>query len=271
MPNPFVFGCITPHGSEIVEELAGGNPDLMRTTRESMTRLGELMSKSQPDTIIVLTPHGLRIHGQFSISNSENLYGELSEGDGKITIQRKNDRQLARAIQTTAQERGLPVAAVNYATAEGPLSCLPLDWGVVVPLQFMPETEIVVITPTRERSFADHLAFGNVLREVASKTEKRIAIIASCDWAHAHQEDGPYGFHAAAAELDREVVNLLKANKLESLVEFSPQFIEDAKPDGNWQTLILAGAIPEHERIVEVLSYEVPTYFGLICAEIKTR
>jgi hypothetical protein len=39
-----------------------------------------------------------------------------------------------------------------------------------------------------------------------------------------------------------------------------------AKPDGIWQTLILAVAIPPEEREVEFLSCETPTYFGLICA-----
>ena len=53
------------------------------------------------------------------------------------------------------------------------------------------------------------------------------------------------------------------------MTEFDEDFIEAAKPDGIWQTLILAGAIPPAERKIELLSYEVPTYFGLICAAVK--
>jgi len=41
--------------------------------------------------------------------------------------------------------------------------------------------------------------------------------------------------------------------------------IANAKPDGIWQSLILAGAIPLENRKSTFLSYEVPTYFGLIC------
>ncbi|MDN3017560.1 hypothetical protein PH210_15280 [Paenibacillus sp. BSR1-1] len=51
------------------------------------------------------------------------------------------------------------------------------------------------------------------------------------------------------------------------MADLERDFIGAAKPDGIWQTLILAGAIPSEERRVEFLSYEVPTYFGLICAK----
>ena len=91
-------------------------------------------------------------------------------------------------------------------------------------------------------------------------------LIASCDWAHAHDESGPYGFDPAAKSFDEQVVTLIKTNQLEKMADFQLDFIEAAKPDGIWQTLILAGAIPPEERNVEFLSYEAPTYFGLLCA-----
>ena len=51
------------------------------------------------------------------------------------------------------------------------------------------------------------------------------------------------------------------------MAEFDQEYIDAAKPDGIWQTLILAGAIPKEARNIHLYSYEVPTYFGLICAE----
>jgi aromatic ring-opening dioxygenase LigB subunit len=267
--NPFVFACIAPHGGEIIPELAGEKPERMLVTRNSLFELGNEMEKMKPDTIIVLTPHGTRINGQFSISDSERMLGTVEENESSYTMEKMIDRELARNISDQARECGLPVGTINYATAAGPFSCLPLDWGVIVPLRFMPNVPVVVITPSRELSYEQHLQFGNAMREAARKSSKRIGLIASCDWAHAHDENGPYGFHPAAKELDEEVVSLIKQNHLEKMAEFNQEYVDAAKPDGIWQTLILAGAIHTEERNIEFLSYEAPTYFGLICAAVK--
>jgi aromatic ring-opening dioxygenase LigB subunit len=262
---PFVFSCITPHGGELIPELTGSNPDRMNRTRENMKKLGFEMEKANPEVIILLTPHGTRIDRQFSISNSERMIGHLEENNASFSMERSVDRELAEAIYNLADEKGLPAGKINYGTSAGPYSCLPLDWGAIVPLRFMPDVPVVIITPSREISFENHVAFGNVIKQVAEATKKRIGLIASCDWSHAHDEQGPYGFHPDAKKLDEEVLTLIKKNQLESMMEFDPAYIENAKPDGIWQTLILAGAIPYENRNAELLSYEAPTYFGLIC------
>jgi aromatic ring-opening dioxygenase LigB subunit len=266
--NPFVFSCIAPHGGEIIPELEGSFPKRMSLTRESLTRLGINMEKANPETIIVLTPHGTRINGQFSISDSERMEGTVAENDATFAMDINVDRVLARNIAEFAAKANIPVGTINYATAAGPFSCLPLDWGAIVPLRFMPNVPIVVITPSRELSYEKHLQFGNVLREVVQASSKRIGLIASCDWSHTHDKTGPYGFDPAAKEFDQDVVTLIKENQLEKMAEFEDEYVEAAKPDGIWQTLILAGAILPEERKVEFFSYEAPTYFGLICASV---
>ncbi|WDL96209.1 extradiol ring-cleavage dioxygenase [Alicyclobacillus sp. ALC3] len=266
--NPFVFACITPHGGEVIPELAPDRVSLMATTRESMRALGQKMAEANPDVIIVVTPHGIRLDGFFAISDCERMTGEVDEGGPSVTLERQVCRTLARGIVDAAQARDLPVAAVNYATAAGPLSCLPLDWGAIVPLWFMPKTEIVVLSPSRTLSMEQHIAFGAALADAVHGYEGRVGLIASCDWAHAHAQDGPYGFNEAARQLDDEVIARVESGQLEDLAYFDADFIEAAKPDGIWQALILAGAIPPEERQVKLLSYEVPTYFGLLCAEV---
>ncbi|WP_409271778.1 hypothetical protein V1499_19395 [Neobacillus sp. SCS-31] len=100
--NPFVFACITPHGSEIIPELQGAFPERMAKTREKMMKLGEWMSSARPDSIIVLTPHGTRINGRFSISDSERMEGFLRENEADFSMEKKVDRELARMINKQA-------------------------------------------------------------------------------------------------------------------------------------------------------------------------
>ncbi|GMA62651.1 extradiol ring-cleavage dioxygenase [Alicyclobacillus fastidiosus] len=277
MINPFVFACITPHGLPILEELSQGNPQLMARTRSGMKQLGTWMREADPETIVVLTPHGLKIDGMFSVTDSSYLSGEMSEqtvagmvGDRRedkgVTVEfnRAVDRDLAKRIVAAADKAALPVAAANFATAEGPFSTLPLDWGVMVPLYFMPDVPIVVVTPSRRISYEDHIRFGAILGEQVRQSGKRVGLIASCDWSHAHDVNGPYGYHEDAVELDRRVVASLKEDEIEKVMEFAAPMIDHAKPDGIWQALILAGAIPREARNSTFLSYEVPTYFGMM-------
>lgn len=266
--NPFVFACITPHGSEVIPELSPHDTALMARTRASMQDLGARMTRARPDVLIVLTPHGLRVDGQFSVTDCERVHGSVSEHDVTVTMERSVDRAFARAVADEAQRNGLPVATVNYAVAQGPLSCLPLDWGALVPLHFMPPAPVVIVTPPRGTAFAQHVRFGQALARAARASGKRVGLIASCDWSHTHAASGPYGYHEAAAQLDAKVVQHVRNGTLEGLAEFDSALVEHAKPDGLWQALVLAGAVPPRERRVEFLSYEVPTYFGLVCAAL---
>ena len=262
-----IYSCITPHGGEIVPELAGKQPERMETTRKSMWELGKRVEEKKPDTLVVITPHGIRIDGRFSIVNSESLRGSEQENGRTYHMVRETDRSLARAIAQEAENADLPYGLLNFGTAEGPLSTLPLDWGAVVPLAFMPDVPIVVITPSRLNSNEEMMAFGLAIRSAVEKSDKRVGVIASCDWCHTHDESGPYGFHPSAKKVDEHIVKLIKTGNLEKLADIPQEDIENAKPDGIWQSLILAGALPKEERTIDFLSYEVPTYFGLICAE----
>lgn len=267
--NPFVFACIMPHGGEIVPELSGDDPKRMEDTRKNAEKLGKWMTIAQPETIIVLTPHGTRIDGQFSITDCEKMAGYEVENGKRYEMEREVDRILATEVAIESKKAELPAATIGFGTSEGPLSCLPLDWGAVVPLRFMPDVPIVVITPSRKISMADHYKMGEILNKVARESTRRIGLIASCDWSHTHDEEGPYGYHPQAKVMDEEIVRLIEQNDLEKMMEFKSTQISAAKPDGIGQTLILAGAIPKVERRVSLLSYEVPTYFGLICAAIN--
>lgn len=269
--NPFVFACIAPHGGEIIPELQGASPERMAITRMNMVKLGQQMADAKPDCIVVLSPHGTRVNGHFSITDSERMKGSWQENEAIFWMEKLVERDLAKKIHEEAIKTGLPSSTINFGTAAGPISCLPLDWGAIVPLRFMPDVPVVVITPFRELSFKQHTEFGESLRKAVVQYDKRVGLIASCDWAHAHDEQGPYGFDPAAKDLDDQVVQLIKTNQLEKMADFDLDFIEAAKPDGIWQTLILAGAIPSQERNIEFLSYEAPTYFGLICAGISTK
>jgi aromatic ring-opening dioxygenase LigB subunit len=95
-----------------------------------------------------------------------------------------------------------------------------------------------------------------------------VAIVASADHGHAHSADGPYGFDPAAADFDGRIVALVESGRLDRLLELDPGLVADAKADSYWQLLLLAGALGGHGTI-ELLSYEAPSYYGMLTAAIS--
>ncbi|MGE5673210.1 MAG: hypothetical protein ACM3XM_04925 [Mycobacterium leprae] len=264
---PLVFGCVAPHGSQALPELAPSAEE-GAVTRKAMAELGRRLEQLHPDTVIVLTPHGIRIEGAICISVSERAAGEMGPD---VSVDFEVDQETARALARATEAKGVPVARVIYGASSGPGCNLPLDWGAIIPLRHMghtytPKPRVIVVCPSRTLSLNQMVAFGQAIGEVAQASGKRIALIASADQGHAHSAAGPYGLHPAAAVYDQQIVDVVKADDLMRLLQFDPKLVEDAKPDSLWQMLILAGAQTVVPMKGALLSYEVPTYFGMLCA-----
>jgi aromatic ring-opening dioxygenase LigB subunit len=191
--------------------------------------------------------------------------------DSEIHVEFDVDRDFARTLGESAPANGVPVAMVHYGATSGPHDLYPLDWGGLVPLWFMgerfePKPRVVVLVPSRALSLETLAAFGRVIADAATATESRVALIASSDLSHAHQEDGPYGYHPAAAELDAWIEQSVKDGDLTRLLHPDMDLVSKAFPDGLWQIAFLTGATQRMPMTGEFLSYEVPTYYGMLCA-----
>jgi aromatic ring-opening dioxygenase LigB subunit len=149
---------------------------------------------------------------------------------------------------------------------------MPMDWGTLVPLWFFLKTRmkrprIVIMAPSREILLRENYRFGKLLGQLIRRNRsKRFVFVASADQAHAHKTSGPYGFHPAAAKYDQIVVNAVKSNRLGLLLNLKSRFVENAKPDSLWQIAILAGVTDAIPCVSQLVSYQVPTYYGMICA-----
>jgi aromatic ring-opening dioxygenase LigB subunit len=164
-----------------------------------------------------------------------------------------------------------------------------MDWGVLTPLWFaghgrnmpgkghvlaslfegVPETTgpaAVVANPSRLLPRSVNVELGRIVAEVAQADPRRIAFIASCDWGHRHDPNGPNGYHPASKELDLMVVQAIKDNDIMPLIDLDEEFVRDAAIDGLWQLLMLAGAQQVVPMDADFLSYEAPTYYGMIVA-----
>ena len=64
---------------------------------------------------------------------------------------------------------------------------------------------------------------------------------------------------------------LIKRDDLSALTRMDPTLPVDAKADSYWQMLMLHGALDGQNWTGEFLSYEAPTYFGMLCASYQPK
>jgi len=264
------FACIAPHGAEVIPELAGESLEAFAETRRAMEDLAARIRRQKPETIVIATPHSLRLEATIGVVTAEFTEGTLENQGRSVKLRCACDRPLAREILENANKSKLPVVGANFGTSEGPASCMPMDWGTLIPLWFLAgqdsATKVVIVTPSREIPIQSLVQFGRVIAETAKASHKRVAFVASADQGHAHKAEGPYGFHQASREYDEIVRQAIKSNNLKPLFKLNPQFIDDAKPDSLWQLAILQGILEATPMKGELLSYQVPTYYGMLCA-----
>ena len=274
MPVPLVYACIAPHGGELVPALAGSKLKLFSPTRRGMRVLAAAMRDCRPDTIVLASPHNLRLNKHIGVVTSEYSSGKTAEGRREISMRARCDVEFAKKLAEAGEAAGLPAVAANYGVFEGPLSDVPMDWGTMIPLWFFmkgtrPRSRIVIVTPSREIPLTQNVEFGKVIAETAEAEKKRVAFVASADQAHRHQKSGPYGFDKRAAVYDKQVMDLIRHNELEEIVRMSPNFIDGAMPDSLWQMAMLVGALSVVPMKAELVSYQVPTYYGMLCASYQ--
>jgi aromatic ring-opening dioxygenase LigB subunit len=274
-----VFACIAPHGGIILPILAGEQARKAARTREAMEELGRRMAEAAPDTIVLITPHGHRVDGVFSLLNNRRVRGVLGAEEGgnanSLTLGFAIDREFNEALRSQARELGVPVARLGYAVPDEEEFVQELDWGALIPLWFMgaalaPQPRVVIACPDRgnlvDLPWELFPRFGRAIRQAAQVTGRRIALIASADLGHAHDPEGPYGFDPASAEFDAAVQEAIRAQDLGRLLSFDLDWVTRAATDAFGQILNLHGAIQETGMRGEQLSYEVPSYFGMLCA-----
>ena len=255
-----VFGAIAPHGDPAFVD---GSP-----TRLAFEELARRFSDSRPDVTVVLTPHNVHVQGSFAVVTAATIAGSLVEQGTDLAC--AVDRELADEILRSLQMHGLPAVGISFGSNDLALAEMPMDWGTLIPLWFLggradEPCPVVVVSPARDLSLDDHVLAG---RAIAAACEgRRAAVVASADHGHAHDPEGPFGFDPASAEYDARVVELVFANRLQDALALET-IVEAASADSLWQLVMLHGALGDDFR-AELLSYERPTYFGMLVAAFE--
>ena len=269
---PLVFACIAPHGSiAIPEAKPKDRPSLASATTAGMVELSRRFAAAEPDVSIVLTPHNIHVEGAMAVIDAAAVSGDLGQWGSPIALRIPIDRELSLSVRDSIRENGIPVVAVSYGANDPASAVFPMDWAVLVPAHFMggrsePQVPVAVVAPARDLSDDAHVRAGQAIGRAAAASRKRIALIASCDHGHGHDAKGPYGYTPKSKEFDEAVAALIGNGDGPRFSRLGSVFAREAKADSYWQMLMLEGALGQGGWKGELLSYEAPTYFGMLCA-----
>jgi aromatic ring-opening dioxygenase LigB subunit len=252
-----VFGAIAPHGDPAFVEGS--------VTRDGFEELGRRLERADPDVTVVVTPHNVHVEGAFAVVTAAAIAGRLEEQD--LTLTCAVEQNIAQRVLAALRTRGLPAVGMSYGSNDLALAEMPMDWGTLIPLWFLGRDRraVVVVSPARDRTLEEHVAAGAAIAEACDG--RRAALVASADHGHAHDPDGPFGYDPASAVYDARVVDLVSQNKLSELAALE-EIVGAASADSLWQMVVLHGALEEGFR-AELVSYERPTYFGMLCAAFE--
>ncbi len=257
------FAAIVPHPPILIPRIGKNNLQKLKKTVQAFDILEEDLNQANPDTLIVISPHGEINFNAFTI-NTNQIYSANFEdfGDFQTKLSFKSDLGFINHLKGK-NETKLPLQLILQEN---------LDHGAAVPLYYLTrkvQDQRIVPINYSFLSYAKHLEFGELIKEAIFSTDKKYAIIASGDLSHRLSLQAPSGFSPSAKDFDKKLIQFLKKKSVQGILDLDPAVIEDAGECGLRSFLILLGAVKNMSYEFEVLSYESPFGVGYLVGEMK--
>mgnify|MGYP000848260404 CR=1 FL=1 len=259
---PIVFAAITPHSPLLVASVGKEAHTKTKITGEALKTLEQELYLSKPHTLIVISPH-TGIHTDSFSVNAHNAFRMSLTlfGDMTTVIERKGSTDLCAKIQHAATIANIPTQLISEPET---------DHGVAVPTllltEHLPDIHILPVGYSNKTP-KDHLQFGEMLKEVCMDSDKRIAVIASGDFAHTLTTDSPGGFHADGAKFDASMREMLETKNTAGILTMNENMVHNAKECGYRSTLIMLGMLRNMDYTFRTLAYESPFGVGFFTGQ----
>ncbi|HHZ11487.1 MAG TPA: AmmeMemoRadiSam system protein A [Acholeplasmataceae bacterium] len=255
---------LMPHPPIIIPEVGRGEERKIAATAAACLQIAREIKEIAPETIVVITPHGLMFRDAISGTYETSLFGSLARfGAGNVAVTKKIDLEVLDRIAEMAEEGGIPFLKLDERTARRYRRTNELDHGALIPLYFVEKEyrdyKLVHITYGL-LSDLDLFRFGNIIRKALETLNRKAVIIASGDLSHRLTKDGPYPYSPRGKEFDATLIGLLEKGDLRGVFKIDGGFAEEAGECGLRSVKIMLGAL-NTDFTGEVLSYEGP--FGV--------
>jgi AmmeMemoRadiSam system protein A/AmmeMemoRadiSam system protein B len=261
-----VFSGIAPHPPIMVPEVGRESIAGVVGSIDAMSEFTKRLIESGAESVVLISPHAPLEADAFVAYNGPQVSGDFSRFNAPETyFNLPVDEELLAAIREAA------------ASKQFELTTLPeqdLDHGTAVPLYFLLRNGWRGKVVTLGYSFLsndDHLRFGSCIRDAVDQVGRRVAFIASGDLSHRLKPQAPAGFNPDSHVFDEQVVDALRSNDPQRIVDIDPNLRRLAGECGYRSMLVAIGACSELPVSCEVLSYEAPFGVGYLVAQITNQ
>jgi len=259
-----VFSGIAPHPPIMVPEVGRDAIAEVQASINGMAELTRRLIASEAETVVLISPHAPLELDSFVAFQGPEVHGDFTNFRAPATrFMAEVDNDLLRHIVAVAERDNYQVSLLEHDL---------LDHGTAVPLYFLLQNGWrgrVVALGYSFLSNDDHLRFGRSIRQAIAESGRPIAFVASGDLSHRLKPDAPAGYHPNAYIFDEQVIDALRANDPQQIVEIDPQLRKLAGECGYRSMLVAIGATRGLEGTCEVISYEAPFGVGYLVAQLS--
>lgn len=256
---------LMPHPPVIIPEIGQGEERKVINTVKACIQIGEKINAVNPDTIIIISPHGVVFKDAVAMITSKELKGDFGKfGAPQVEFNCHIDLKLTKSIIDNANNYGIQVAEINEKSSVRYNVPFELDHGAMVPLYFIDKNrsyDLIHVT-YGFLSATELLKFGLAIRRAAKESNKNIVVIASGDLSHRLTKDGPYEYSPNGNEFDKTLIEVLQSGDLKGIFNINKRLIMDAGECGLRSLYILAGIISTEKIKTKLYSYEGPLGVG---------
>jgi aromatic ring-opening dioxygenase LigB subunit len=252
-----IAAALSPHPPIAVPEVGRGEERGARKTVESLTAMGRRLVEGQPETIVLITPHGPAFADAVSVRVHQRLYGDLSAfRAAEVSFDYETDMELVSTLK--AVFAGDPVVFLDEGNLRRYRVSSDIDHGVMVPLYFLKKagfTGKLVIVNIGFLPYLDLYALGHKIGSAVGESGKPVAVLASGDLSHRLIPGAPAGYSPRGREFDETLVRHLANFDVSSILTMDSALVEAAGECGLRPIMMLLGVLDEFEVVPQVLSY----------------
>lgn len=253
-----VSAIMVPHPPLILPKIGKGEEKKIAEIDEAYQKAAKLIADSNPDTVVIISPHAPAWLDYIQISSGKKAYGDMRAfGDFEDAFEIEYDEELAREISKLAEENGIPAGTKGRQERE-------LDHGTMVPLYYLkpllPDAKYIRIGIGGVDNL-DHYETGMMIKKAAEKLGRKVAVVASGDLSHCQKAGTNYGFKACGPAYDEKIMEIMSNAEFERLLEMSDQEADEAMVCGQKPFCVLAGTMDGSKPESEGLAHSA--YFGV--------
>lgn len=251
-----IFNAFVPHSPVLLPTLGQEHLPKAQATIDAFNRLEEELYAAKPETILIISAHGEKIPGAFSINHSPQLIANFKNfGDLKTTFSFTNNLGLAYKIKEKL-ETTIPL---QLTTPEY------LNYGAAIPLFYLtkhlPNIKIIPLQTT-DLPLINHWELGALIRHELTLATERVAVIAAGNLAHTSLESLTTQTDLAADQFNRRFIENFQTQQTKKLLDTNEEEIKKFEVCGWRSGAFLGGLLEGVQYQTQVLSYEMPLGIG---------